>query len=90
MEFEYDSDKSRGNLKKHGVDFDEARALWEDPDALEIPAKDEKESRWMIIGKMQGKYWSGIFTCRGKKIRIISVRRSRKKEVALYEDESIG
>jgi len=90
MEFEYDSDKSGGNLKKHGVDFEEARALWEDPDALEIPAKDEKESRWMIIGKMQGKYWSGIFTCRGKKIRMISVRRSRKKEVTLYEDKSIG
>jgi len=39
MDFEYDPDKSRANKAKHGIDFEEAQALWDDPDLLEIPAR---------------------------------------------------
>ena len=85
MEFEFDSTKSDGNKKKHGIDFDEAQALWNDPDLIEIPVKISDEPRFLAIGKISGKHWSGIITYRNGTIRIISVRRSRKEEVDLYE-----
>jgi hypothetical protein len=83
--FEFDSDKSQSNLKKHGIDFEKAQALWFDPNLLEIQAKSDNESRSLIIGRIAGKHWSAIVTYRKNNIRIISVRRSRKSEVNLYE-----
>jgi hypothetical protein len=85
MEFEFDSEKSDGNKKKHGIDFYEAQAIWDDSDSIEIPVKTSDEPRFLVIGKISGKYWSGVITYRGEKIRIISVRRSRKEEVDIYE-----
>ena len=85
MAFEFDPDKSAANLAKHGIDFVEAQRLWEDPDLLEIPARTEDEPRWLIIGRIDAKLWSAVVTSRGDAIRIISVRRSRDDEVALYE-----
>lgn len=85
MLFEYDPDKSRSNLQKHGMDFDSAQALWNDENRLEIPAKTVDEPRWLIIGKINNKYWSAVFTHRAKNIRIISVRRSRDEEIEFYE-----
>jgi len=85
MEFEFDPKKSESNKQKHGIDFYEARRLWEDPDLIEIPVKTRDEPRFLVIGKISGKHWSGIVTYRGEKIRIISVRRARKEEVFLYE-----
>ena len=85
MEFEFDSKKSDDNKKKHGIDFYEAEALWDDPDLMEIPVKVSDEPRYLVIGKISGKHRSGIITFRGEKIRIISVRRSRKEEVDTYE-----
>ncbi len=83
--FEFDEAKSQSNLEKHGIDFVEAQQLWDDPDLLEIPAKTSDEPRFLIVGMIAGKHWSGVVTYRGDKIRIISVRRSRTEEVALYE-----
>ncbi|MBM4338184.1 MAG: BrnT family toxin [Deltaproteobacteria bacterium] len=85
MEFEYDEFKSKRNKEKHGIDFVEAQLLWDDPDRMEIPAKAEDESRFVVIGKMGEKHWSAIVTYREKKVRIISVRRSRKEEIEFYE-----
>lgn len=85
MNFEYDSTKSRLNLGKHGIDFDVAQELWNDPDLLEIPAKTIDEPRYLVIGKIGGKHWSAVITYRDEKIRLISVRRSRQEEIALYE-----
>ena len=85
MEFEFDANKSKANKKKHGVDFAEIQALWEDPDLLEIPARVTDEPRFLVIGTMSGKHWSAIITYRKEKTRIISARRSHKTEVELYE-----
>jgi hypothetical protein len=85
MEFEFDKRKSQINKKKHGVDFIEAQGLWNDPDRIEIPAKTIDENRFFIIGKIADKCWSAIITYRNEKVRIISVRRSRKEEVEIYE-----
>ena len=88
MKFEFDLDKSAANKVKHGIDFDEVQTLWDDPDLLEIPARTVDEPRSLVIGKIGKKFWSGVITWRGDAIRIISVRRSRPEEVALYENES--
>jgi uncharacterized DUF497 family protein len=85
MAFEFDPRKSAANLAKHGIDFVEAQRLWEDPDLLEIPARTKDEPRWLIIGRVDAKLWSAVVTSRGDAIRIISARRSRDDEVALYE-----
>ena len=87
MEFEFDSQKSEKNKRKHGIDFIEAQLLWEDADFIEIPARTEDEPRFLVIGEIHGKHWSGIITRRDDRIRIISVRRSRRKEIELYEGE---
>ncbi|MBW1893501.1 MAG: BrnT family toxin [Deltaproteobacteria bacterium] len=85
MEFEFDPKKSKYNKKKHGIDFIEAQALWEDRDLLEIPARTIDEKRFLIVGKIGAKYWSGIITYRDESVRIISVRRARNEEIELYE-----
>jgi uncharacterized DUF497 family protein len=85
MEFEFDPDKSDKNKEKHGIDFVEAQALWDDSDLIEIPARTTDESRFMVIGKIAGQWFSGVITYRGKAIRIISVRQSRKEEIDIYE-----
>jgi len=85
MEFEFDPNKNVVNKEKHGIDFVEAQALWDDPDLIEIPVKAVDEPRFLVIGRIGEKYWSGVITYRGDKIRIISVRRSRKEEIQLYE-----
>ena len=83
--FEFDPTKSESNRAKHGIDFVEAQALWSDPMLLEIPAKTDDEPSYLVIGWMDGKHWSAVVTYRGANIRLISVRRARIEEVALYE-----
>jgi uncharacterized DUF497 family protein len=85
MTFEFDSEKSATNKLKHGIDFHEAQALWDDLDYIEIPVTATDEPRYLIIGKINGKHWSGVITYRGECVRIISVRRSRKEEIDIYE-----
>ena len=85
MEFEFDPKKSESNKQKHGIDFYDAQTLWDDPDLIEIPVKTSDEPRFLVIGTISGKFWSGVIAYRSEKIRIISVRRSRKEEVDIYE-----
>lgn len=83
MKFEYDPGKSEANLGKHGVDFKKVQELWKGP-CVEFVAKGEFENRFAIIGPIGGKLHTCIYTLRGDCIRIISCRRSRKKEKLLY------
>ena len=85
MEFDFDPAKSESNKSKHGIDFIDAQTLWNDPDFIEIPVRTIDEARFLVIGKISGKHWSAIITYRNEKARIISVRRSRKEEVEVYE-----
>ena len=86
MKFEYDIKKAQANKVKHGVDFEEAKALWHG-DFLIAPVLSEGEQRFMIIGKIKDKLYSCIFTVRGEKMRIISCRRSREKETRGYYEK---
>ena len=85
VSFEFDAAKSESNRTKHGIDFLEAQALWNDPMLLEIPAKTDDEPRHLLIGLIQDKHWSAVVTYRADNIRLISVHRARIEEVALYE-----
>ena len=85
VEFEFDEAKSRANETKHGIDFMASQALWLDELRVEIPAHIEYEPRLMVVGLVEGRYWSAVITYREQRVRIISVRRSRPEEVAIYE-----
>lgn len=87
MPFEFDSDKSAANKAKHGVDFEEAQALWNDPWLLEAPARTDDEPRFLAIGKIRGRHWSAVCVRRGDNVRVISVRRARRKEIERYEGD---
>ena len=84
--FEYDSAKSTANKAKHGIDFEEAQALWNDDRRVEAQSTSSVgEERWLVIGRgPDGKLWTAIVTYRDS-IRIISVRRARDYEVREYE-----
>jgi uncharacterized protein len=87
VDFEFDPQKSQSNKVKHGIDFEEAKALWNDPNAIEIELQYPDENRRARIGKQfQGstELWTAIFTLRVEKIRLISVRRARTKEKQQY------
>ncbi len=82
--FEFDEKKSKANKTKHGIDFKLAVRLWNDPYRLEIPARFIDEERFMLIAMLDRDCWSVIFTKRKNSIRIISVRKSRENEKAIY------
>ena len=85
MAFEFDERKSQANKAKHGIDFADAQALWLDEALAEVPARSDGEARFLVVGLMGDKHWSAFITYRDVNIRLISVRRSRPEEVAIYE-----
>ena len=87
MKFEWDDDKNSSNKTKHGIDFETAKGLWLDENRVEIKVPYPIEDRWIVIGKLQKKIWTAIYTIRSESFRIISVRRARKKEEELYENK---
>jgi uncharacterized DUF497 family protein len=85
MKYEWDEQKSQANRSKHGIDFETATRLWDDPNRIEIQTPFSEENRIILIGNIDKKIWAAIFTLREAANRIISVRRARKKEIYLYE-----
>lgn len=82
--FEFDTEKSSLNLAKHGIDFVEAQRLWLDHGMVEGEARIHPEPRKLAIARIDGVIWTAVVTVRASRIRIISVRRSRQREAALY------
>ena len=86
-DFEFDEAKSRMNADKHGIDFDQAMALWLDPQRVVAPARSRTEPRSLVIGVLEGQFWTALVTHRDEAVRIISVRRSRPEEVDAYRGQ---
>jgi uncharacterized DUF497 family protein len=84
MEFEFDPKKSADNKIKHGIDFEEAQELWSKK-VVFTPLAHTEERRWAVFGLIDEVHYTAIITYRHKSIRIISVRRSRSKEIDHYE-----
>jgi uncharacterized DUF497 family protein len=87
--FEFDKNKSESNKRKHGIDFETARRLWEDFNRVELPAKWTDEPRILLIAKLNEEIWAAIFTHRESTIRIISVRKARDNEKEIYNSRRI-
>ena len=87
MEYEWDPAKNRANLAKHGVDFADAVAVFEDDLALTRPDVDSRgEQRFVTLGMDAfGRHLVVVFTEREKRIRIVSARLATKQERASYE-----
>ncbi len=84
MEFVFDPDKSRRNLEKHGIDFETAQSLWLDERRVTFDTAFQDENRSGVIAAYQERLWCAIYTIRDQSIRIISVRRARENEEAIY------
>ena len=82
--FEFDPYKSESNRIKHGIDFNQAQELWDDPNRVVIEAKTVDEKRYLLIAQFNQSIWSAIFTIRNDMTRIISVRKLRENEKAIY------
>jgi uncharacterized DUF497 family protein len=85
--YEWDPAKNRANLAKHGVDFADAVAVFEDDLALTRPDPDSRgEHRFLTLGvDPYGRHLIVVFTERGTRIRIISARLASKQERRAYE-----
>jgi len=83
--FEFDPEKSAANLAKHGIDFEAAQALWLDDGRVTIGSVYVEEQRLIVIGRIYNRLWTAAITIRGEAVRIISVRRARRSEKALYD-----
>ena len=84
MSYEFDLAKSSSNKNKHGIDFIEAQAIWNDERRLETTAQSATEPRIQVLGSIGDKVWSAFITHRNESIRIISVRRAREEEEKKY------
>jgi uncharacterized DUF497 family protein len=87
-QFEWDPNKSESNKAKHGIDFEQAKALWDSPDRLPERLDSIGEPRWALTAMLDGKLWRAVWTRRGKAIRIISVRRASRREARGYGSQA--
>jgi uncharacterized DUF497 family protein len=89
LNFEWDANKARLNLAKHGVHFEEAATVFGDPFSVTIfdPAHSQTEDRFVILGRSHlDKLLVVVHTERGDNIRIISARRASRRERKQYEE----
>ena len=90
MNFEWDEEKNRINIKKHKISFEKAIQVFLDPMHLEIPDPCETEERWDAIGFV-GSILFVVYTERKEDvIRIISARKAEKEEIDGYKDGYFG
>ncbi|WP_422023704.1 BrnT family toxin [Pyruvatibacter mobilis] len=88
MEFEWDDAKAAANLAKHGVAFDEILDFrWDRAILLEDTRRDYGEPRYIALGPIASRIYVVVFTRRSPAIRLISLRKANRREVASYERE---
>ncbi len=86
--FEWDENKSKRNLEKHGVDFEDAKTIFNDPFAITIDDPDHSvvEERYLDIGlSSKGRMLVVWYTERNDNIRIIGCRKTIRSERRMYE-----
>jgi uncharacterized DUF497 family protein len=86
---EWNEEKAASNRRKHGIDFDEAIAIFYGTSLLRRSDRDTEE-RWLAIGETEGRVVTVVFTWRGDALRIISARRARRNERRTYYQEKMG
>ncbi|MGI0480679.1 BrnT family toxin [Geminocystis sp. CENA526] len=89
MEFEWDKQKAKLNLSKHGISFEEAQTVFDDPLYVDFydPDHSEDEDRYIIVGESSNSRVLLVsYTERGNKIRLISARQVTKQELMAYRE----
>jgi uncharacterized protein len=84
MEFEWDEVKRRINLAKHGIDFLDARRLFDGRSVVTRESSRRQEQRWCTTGLSLGDLMTVVWTLRNDRIRIISARSARNEEKRAY------
>ncbi len=86
MEFEWDENKNKSNQEKHGIDFNDAKEVFNDENRTisEDNRNDYGENRWITIGKMYKALIVVVYTIRNF-TRIISARMANEKEREKYK-----
>jgi uncharacterized DUF497 family protein len=88
MDYQWDPNKAKSNLKKHGVRFADAVSVFEDENAITIEDEHENENRFITIGKdILLRILVVVYTFRGHIIRIISARKATARERKIYEEQ---
>jgi len=90
LQFVWDRDKAAANLRKHGVDFEEAATAFGDQLSLTIRDPDHSvgEERWLLVGETSaGRLVVVAYTERGDEIRLITARSTTRRERQTYEEE---
>lgn len=90
MKFEWDENKAKSNVVKHGITFLEAVTIFADPYLLfteDSQHSQQEEREWAIRETENGSLIVVVFTIRDEKIRIISARKASKTERKQYEQE---
>lgn len=84
--FEWDEEKRQINIRKHSIDFIDAKEIWQEP-VIEGPSAQtyHGEERIIAIGMMEGRCITVIYTWRNEVKRLISARKARKYEQDYYE-----
>lgn len=88
LQFEWDEAKAAGNVRKHGVSFEEAITVFGDPNTITVfdVEHSEAEDRFIDVGlSASGRVLVVVYTERGPRIRIISCRRATPAERRQYE-----
>ena len=81
----WDPAKNRENQRKHGISFDDARAVFQDPDRIDdFYDREYDEERWIVIGLVGSVIIYVIYTIRDGGIRLISARKATSHEQARY------
>ena len=85
MEYEWDDSKAAGNLRHHGIPFELIEDFaWDKAIVIEDERKDYGESRWIAYGPIGERLYCLVFTVRGSRIRVISLRKANSREVKRY------
>lgn len=85
---EWDPSKDLENQRKHGIAFEDACCVFEDPHQIVIPDnRDYGEQRWLVIGRFESRVLVVVFTERGDRERIISARRAKRGEEEQFYDQ---
>lgn len=88
MNFEWDENKNKVNIEKHGIDFPYATRVFLDNQRIDLPdiRKDYGEKRHIVFGNIEERVFVVAYTIREHKIRIITARKANDRETKKYHD----
>jgi uncharacterized protein len=86
MEFEWDERKRAQIIKDRALDFVSAQRFFDGRPAIHQPSPRNDEERWKTTAKMEGAFFTVIWTWRGDNIRVITMRRAHEQEIRTYRE----